>query len=255
MFKAFPPLNALRFTVVALTIGLATLARADGPSFGDYKAKGFLSDYSHIKADGENGKVYRYRAPSVDASRYHKLMIERIRIWLKPGTEDNGIDPAELKELVDYFHKAIVEAVQDAYPVVDEPGPDVLRVRIAVTDIVPNKVEASVVSLVVPYLWVGEASAGAAKGEPGSTPFVGEATLELEALDSVNGEQVAAYIETRVGKKYNWTEGVQKGVDAYLKAYSTWAYTKQSMDDWAQLIRTRLDAVHGKVKKAEAQSQ
>jgi len=143
--------------------------------------------------------------------------------------------------------------VQDSYPVVEEAGPDVLRVRIAVTDIVPNKVEATVVSLVVPYLWVGEAGAGAAEGEAGSTPFVGEATIELEALDSVSSKQVAAYIETRVGKKYVWTEGVQKGVDSYLKAYSTWAYTKQSMDAWAQLIRTRLDAVHGKTEKVASQ--
>lgn len=172
-------------------------------------------------------------------------------MWLKPGSEENGIDPAELKELVDYFHKAIVEAVKDAYPVVDEPAPDVLRVRIAVTDIVPNKVEATVVSLVVPYLWVGEASAGAAQGEAGSTPFVGEATIELEALDSVSSRQVAAYIETRVGKKYTWTEGVEKGVGDYLKAYTTWAYTQQSMDAWAKLMRTRLDAVHGKVAKGD----
>ncbi|HSH06695.1 MAG TPA: DUF3313 domain-containing protein [Burkholderiales bacterium] len=238
---------------VVLALGLAPLAHADNPTFGEYTAKGFLSDYSNIKADGDNGRIYRYRAPGIDAARYKKLMIERIRVWLKPGTEDRGIDPAELKELVDYFHKTIVEKVQDAYPVVEEAGPDVLRVRLAVTDIVPNKVEATVVSLVVPYLWMGEAGAGAAKGEAGSTPFVGEATIELEALDSVSGEQVAAYIETRVGKKYVWTEGVQKGVDSYLKAYSTWAYTKQSMDGWAALVRTRLDAVHGKAKKAEAQ--
>ena len=247
------PLNVLRVAAIALALGLAPLAHAEQPTFGEYTAKGFLSDYSNIKADGDNGKVYRYRAPDVDATRYKKLMIERIRVWLKPGTEDRGIDPAELKELVDYFHKAIVEKVQDAYPVVEEAGPDVLRVRIAVTDIVPNKVEATVVSLVVPYLWVGEAGAGAAEGEAGSTPFVGEATIELEALDSVSSKQVAAYIETRVGKKYVWTEGVQKGVDSYLKAYSTWAYTKQSMDAWAQLIRTRLDAVHGKTEKVASQ--
>lgn len=252
MFKAVSIGKALRRASLALAIGLAGLAHADNPSFGDYKAKGFLSDYAKLEADGENGKLYRFRAPDSRTSGYRKLMIERIRVWLKPGSEANGIDPAELKELVDYFHRALVDAVKDAYPVVEAPGPDVLRLRIAVTDIVPNKVEATVVALVVPYLWVGEAGAGAAQGEAGSTPFVGEATIELEALDSVSGEQVAAYIETRVGKKYVWTEGVQKGVDSYLKAYSTWAYTKQSMDAWAQLIRTRLDAVHGRTQKTAA---
>ena len=238
--------------VLLLAVNLTATARADQPSFGEYKAKGFLTSYSNIKAKEGEDRVYRYVNPAVDASRYKKLMIERIRIWLKPGTEDRGIDPAELKELVDYFHKAIVEAVQDSYPVVEEPGPDVLRVRIAVTNVVPNKVEASVVSLVVPYLWVGEAGAGAATGAPGSTPFVGEATIEFEALDSASSEQVAAFIGTRIGKKYAWDEGVQRTVDAYLKAYSTWAYTKESMDAWAQRLRAWLDTVHGRPQKTAA---
>jgi hypothetical protein len=49
-----------------------------------------------------------------------------------------------------------------------------------------------------------------------------------------------------MGKKYNWTQGVDTAAKDYLKAYCTWAYTKQAMDHWAQLIRKRLDAAHGK---------
>ena len=139
-----------------------------------------------------------------------------------------------------------VKAVEGADPVVREPGPDVLRLRIAITDLVPNAPEASVVSLVVPFMWVGEAGAGAAKGQVGSTPFLGEATVEAEALDSESSKQVAAYIEERVGKKYNWTHGVDTAVKDYLKAYSTWAYTKQAMDQWAQQLRQSLDEWHGK---------
>jgi arylsulfatase A-like enzyme len=60
--------------------------------------------------------------------------------------------------------------------------------------------------------WVADAGAGAAQGKAGSTAFVGHASNELEALDSVSSEQVAADIETRMGKKYNWTEGVGTGV-------------------------------------------
>jgi len=150
---------------------------------------------------------------------------------------------------VDYFHQAIVKAVSDAYPVVTEPGPDVLRLRIAVTDLVPNKPKASVVSLMVPFVWLGEAGAGVAQDEAGSTPFVGEATVEIEDLDSESSKQVAAFIETRIGKKYHWTKGVATGVSDYVKAYSTWAYTEQAMDYWAQLIRERIDKAQGKAPK------
>ena len=147
--------------------------------------------------------------------------------------------------LTDYFYEAIKKAVGDAYPMVTKAGPDVLRLRVAITDLVPNKPEASVTSLVVPFAWIGDAGSGVAKGEVGSTMFTGEATIEMEVLDSVSSKQLAAHIETETGKKYNYTEGVAKGVKSYLGAYSKWKYTKQAMDDWALLLRQRLDTAHG----------
>jgi hypothetical protein len=228
-----------------LAAGVALAASPQAPRFGDYQAKGFLSDYSGIKPVGGDSNAYRYRNPKVDVSKYNKLIIDRIKIWVKDDAAYKGVDPAEMKELVDYFHQAIVKAVGPAYPVVDKPGPDVLHLRIAVTDVVPNKPEASVVTLVVPFLWIGEAGAGAAEGKAGSTPFVGEATVEMEALDSETHTRVASFIERRAAKKYNWNQGVEKGVTSYMKAYSTWDYTKEAFDYWAKLLRERLDAAHG----------
>jgi hypothetical protein len=75
--------------------------------------------------------------------------------------------------------------------------------------------------------------------------FVSEASVK-EALDSVSNEQIAAYVDTRIPKKYNWTEGVGQGVTDYVNAYSTWAYVKQSMDVWAKVVRERIDTAHGR---------
>jgi hypothetical protein len=220
--------------------------QAESAPFGDYEPKGFLSDYSKFEPEGGDSEAYVYKNPGIDRSRYNKVMVDRIKMFLAEDADYKGIDPTELKELADYFHEAIVKALGPEYPVVEEAGPDVVRLRIAVTDIIPTKPEASVVTLVVPFLWAGEAGAGVAEGEAGSTPFVGEATVEMEALDSSSSEQIGAYIEHRLGKKYHWTKGVDTAVKDYLKAYSTWAYTKQAMDVWAQLVRQRMDEMHGK---------
>jgi len=229
-----------------LALPLATAQAADAPKFGEYQTKGFLTDYVKLAPVPDGNGAYRYRNPEAKFGSYKKLLVDRIKVWFKDDSEYKGIDPDELKMLTDYFYKAIEKAVGDEYPMVAEPGPDVLRLRVAVTDLVPNRPEASVTSLVVPFLWMGEAGAGAVAREPGSTPFTGEATIEFEALDSVSSQQLAAYIETRVGKKYVWTEGVGKGVSSYVKAYSKWDYTKRSMDEWAQLLRQRLDEAQGK---------
>ncbi len=240
------------FSLIALTFMhcsfLAVGVAADSsphPKFGDYQTKGFLSDYSNLELQPGTDDMFFYQEPKTDFSQYNKLMVERIKVWFKEDAEYKGIDPAEIKELTDYFHKAIVEAVGDNYPIVREPGPDVLRLRIAMTDLVPNKPSASLVTLVVPFLWVAEAGSGVATDEAGSTPFVGEVTIELEALDSQSNRQIAAFIERKIGLKYHWTEGVATAATDYLKAYSTWAYTKQAMDHWAQAIRDHLDKAHG----------
>jgi hypothetical protein len=229
---------------VAATAETAPAASTE-PMFGDYQAKGFLSDYSKISTTKDAEGSYEYVDSTVDFSKYNKLLVDRIKIFFKDDSEYKGIDPDELKVLTDYFYEAINKEVGDAYPLVKEPGPDVMRLRVAVTDLVPNKPEASVVTLVIPFAWVADAGSGVAKGETGSTVFTGEATVEVEVLDSVSSQQIVAHIETEAGKKYNWAKGVTKGVTGYMNAYSKWNYTKAAMDDWAHLLRVRLDEAHG----------
>ncbi len=62
-----------------------------------------------------------------------------------------------------------------------EAVPDILRLRVAVTDLVPIKPEVSVTTLVIPFAWLADAGSRIAKGETGSTVFTGEATVEIEA--------------------------------------------------------------------------
>jgi len=239
---ALSALFALPVTTMAETTKTTTT-----PVFGDYQAVGFLSDYSKIphtkNADGD----YVYVDEQVEFNTYNKLLVDRIKIWFKEDSKYKGIDPDELKVLTDYFYDAINKAVGDAYPLVKEPGPGVLRMRIAITDLEPNQPMASVATLAVPFAWVADAGSGVVTGkETGSTVFTGHATIEVEALDSVSSEQLAAAIETESGKKYNWTHGVTEGVTGYVDAYSKWAYTKKAMDDWAHQLRVRLDEFNGK---------
>jgi hypothetical protein len=230
-------------TAACLTLSLGTSAEtgSDSPKLGEYQTKGFLTDYSKLPAKPDEDGAYHYHDPQADFGKYKKLLVDRIRIWFKDDADYKGIDPEELKTLTDYFYQAIEKAMGDDYPLVTEPGPDVLRLRIAVTDLVPNKPQASVTSLIVPFLWVGEATAGAATRQVGTTPFTGEATIEMEALDSVSSNQLGAFIETRLGKKFAWDEGISEGVTSYLDAYAKWDYTEKAMDQWAQRLRTRLD--------------
>jgi len=230
----------------AITTSAVHAADSSSPKLGDYQTVGFLSDYSKLKPEGGDSDAYALQASPEVGGKYNKVMLDRVKIFFADQSEYKGVDPTDLKALTDYFHHALVKALGSAYPVVTEAGPDVLRLRIAVTNVTANKPAASLVTLAVPFLWVADAGTGVAKGHTGSTAFVGKASIEAEALDSVSNQQVAAYVETEIPKKYNWTHGLAKGVTSYADAYSTWAYTKEAMDIWAKHIRERMDAVHGK---------
>ncbi|MBA4417226.1 MAG: hypothetical protein C0392_04855 [Syntrophus sp. (in: bacteria)] len=220
----------------------------------EYKYSGFLSDYSHLKPALDKSGAEVYLKADLDLKSYNKVLLDRIIVWYSHDADYKGIDPTELKALTDYFHEAVVKALGSDYPVVTEPGPGVLRIRIAITELVATKPLASVVVLVTPYATIADLASGAVtKGGVGSSPYVGDAAIEVEFLDGQTNEQLIAYVERRIGKKYNvdLSEGpvkaVSTGAVSYGKAYTTWGYTKDAFDYWAKKLRKRLDEAHGKV--------
>ncbi|QQS53634.1 MAG: DUF3313 domain-containing protein [Candidatus Competibacteraceae bacterium] len=241
------------FSVVVLCGALSAGCASTPASDNESTPTGFLSDYSKLEPDTEDPGARIYLKADVDWKKYDKIMLDRIQIWLKDDADYKGIDPTQLKALTDYFQQAIVKALEPTYPVVTQPGPDVLRVRIAITDLIPTKPEMSVVALVVPYATVADLASG---GGTGSTPYLGQTAIEAEFLDSRSNQALAAYVDREIGKKYDvdLSQGVgsavEKGVSSYTKAYSTWAYAEAAFDAWAGRLRQRLDQAHGRTAPA-----
>jgi len=225
---------------------------AETKHLSGYKYAGFLSDYSKLKPAPDGSEAMVWYNHGIDFKTYDRILLERLNFFYKDDAEYKGIDPTDLKALADYFHNTFLKNSGNIYPLVDEPGPGVLRIRAAITDIVPNKPSVSVVTLVVPYLTVADVGTStAAKGGVGSNFYVGSTTIEVEFLDGATNEQVAAYVDRYYPKKYdvNLKKGpvnaVTHGFGQYFKAYSTWAYTKDAFDFWALRLRQKLDEAHG----------
>ena len=116
----------------------------------DVKQTGFLGDYGQLKSGGDDRAALIYVNPDVDFKPYTKLMFERVSVFLSPTSESREIDPTILKELTDFYQNALFEAVKDGYEVVDQPGPDVLWVRVAITDVVPSNPTSNTLSSIIP---------------------------------------------------------------------------------------------------------
>jgi len=218
------------------------------------KDAGFLPDYSKFAPASDGSGAEAWQEPNTELKKYNKILFERILVWYKNDAEFKGIDPTALKALVDYFHSAIVKQLGNTYPVVNEPGPDVMRIRIAITQLVPTQTEMSMVMTAVPFGEVGDLASGALVkgGSLGSAPYLGDAAIEAMGVDSMTGNLLLEYVERRMGQKYDVDlnkgaeSAVTTGYSNYFKSFTSWGYTKEAFDYWAQKFRKKLDEIHGK---------
>jgi hypothetical protein len=208
--------------------GVVLLAGCAASGMKTVERTGFLANYDQLAPGGDDRAALVYFKPGVDYKAYNKLMFERIVVLLSDSAESRSIDPALMKALTDYYQNALFAAVKGGYEVVDQPGPGVLRVRVAITQLKPSNPTANTLSTIVP---VGMVVSGASKAVSGDNLGTGEASTEIEVLDSVSGERLAAAVDRRQGGK-----GVFRG---------KWEDTKEAFDFWAKRFRQRLDAVRG----------
>lgn len=192
---------------------------------------GFLDPYPDFKKGAKDFDLVWFKE-GTDFSSYDKVLVEPVVFFLKDDAGYKGINADELKKLSDAFHKAFVTAMDGAYPLVNQPGPGVLRIRAALTELVPNKPVVGGVLAVVP----GGSLAYAVLPEKYNN--IGSATVEVEFLDSVTGERLAAGIDRRVGKKKEIFSGME-----------TWGHVEKAFGVWSRDFRTWFDEKHGKVAK------
>ncbi len=214
--------------LLLLTSGLLAGCATTMPTASEVPS-GFLKTYPPFQPGPADGVDKLYTKPGMDLSKYRRVMVDEAKFFLKKGSADQGIQASELKELADTFHKSVFESLGNAYPLVSEPGPDVLRIRLAITDIETSNPAMSGITTVLP---VGLAVSVAKKAATGSYTGVGGASMEVEFLDSVTGERQAAAIDTFNGSK--------------MSGFSKLGATKEAFAFWAKRLRVTLDKAHGK---------
>ena len=224
----------LTTTVIAMSIALlAVRSEAKEPKpEKPIKYSGFLDPYPDLQK-GKRFDLVWFKE-GADFSKYNKLMVEPVVFFLSDQAKYKGIHADELKKISDSFSKAFSDALNEAYPLVDKPGPDVLHVRAALTEIVPNKPAVSAACAIIP----GGSLAFVVLPEKYNN--IGSATIEVEFLDSESGERIAAGIDRRAGKMTEVVSGM-----------STWGHVEKAFKEWAANLKLFLDEKHGKETQEE----
>ena len=217
-------------------LSVGNVSAADKPEHS-----GFLGDYSQLQSRPDSKMLYNYvyEKPGTDFSQYNKFLIEAVTVFPSKKADFKGINANDLTLLQQYFHDAVAKALteNDGYQVVEEPGPGVVLIRAAFTDLAPVNPAMNTVTSIIPQMRLTSGIIGAATG---SNLFVGQIGMELEFLDAQSNERIAAAVTKQTGKKYIPFTGKK------FEPTSTWGQVQQEMDYLAQKLRKRVDTLHGK---------
>ena len=213
---------------------------------------GFLSNYSKLKPVAAMQGIECWRDTRFDSKKYKKIQITPIVVSLvAPKDSKDGkvpaVDPADLKQLTDYFYETLQGALKPQIQLVTQPGAGVAVLRIALTDLVPTSVPGSVAGTLIPYAFIAEASSGKVTGRPaGSTPYLGETGMEMQFRDGANGAVLAECRDTEIGRKYaaelnaGAAQAAQTWANGYMSSFQSWGYAKAAFNKWSVLVAKRV---------------
>ena len=191
---------------------------------------GFLGDYSDFVRASDESETLIYERPGLDLRPYKRVLLDPVQVALAPEAADRPVNPAQLTALAKYLEDAIVIALRDAYPLAEEPGEDVLRLRAALVDVIPTRPALNTVgTLALP----ARAASAAKRAITGTDLFVGQVAIEAELLDSQTGERLLAIVDRKAGGKFRLKEGM-----------TTWGQVARGLREWAVQFRLRMDREH-----------
>jgi len=218
-------------TVVAALLALSLVGpgcAATRSRRGEPENAGFLQDYSQLMPNPDYPAAAVYIRPGVQWSSYNAVQLDSVGLWV--GEDTKNLSPEDQQMLTDTLYKTLYDELSKYFVMVKQPGPNTLRIRAALTQAQGAKVGLRVITTIVPQLRMAGALVGLA-GDTATT--VGSATVEMEVLDSVTNQRLAAAVDARAGTKVLFAK----------RAYSTWGDVQTACQYWSGRITWQLARV------------
>jgi len=194
----------------------------------DHDAAGFLTDEVYSKLEPTDDSLRAglgYLNTGMDISRHDKILLDPVVSFVGEDPAD-AIDAEDAQTLVNNFHALLASEFSKDYQLVATPGPDTLRVQIAIVRATKSSVAMDTISTIVPVGVVATKMASYVTGKPS---FTGQLKIEFEVRDADTRELLGAGIDSRAGGKV-----------LNEKQLSGWADVDKIMKLYAQLMRHQL---------------
>lgn len=191
---------------------------------------GFLGpDASKLAPGPEGGAALVWINPNAQWSSYTRVQLLPVEFW---AAADSKVSPDDQKVLTGYFYNTLQTNLAKNFTLVNQPGPGVMTLRVALMDATTATPALRTISVVVPQARILNAAQSLATD---SYAFVGSAEAEMKVTDSVNGELLAEAVDKQAG-----------GMGLKGAASFKWGDAQNAMDYWAQKGPARILQLQGK---------
>jgi hypothetical protein len=183
------------------------------------------NDCSLLTTGGKDQAGMRYVNPAAKWSQYNKVLIDPVTYW---GGDSTKLSASDQQMLVNYFSQQLKEKLGEKFQIVNQPGPGVMKLDVALTDAETATPVMRSISMIVPQAHM---LANLKYLATGSMPFVGAAQAEAKITDSTSGQILAMAVDKRIGGG-SFTTGFQW----------QWGDAENAVNHWAELMADRLSA-------------
>jgi Protein of unknown function (DUF3313) len=187
-------------------------------------ASGFLGpDYARLTPGGKDQTSLRYVNPSAQWTQYTKILVMPVSFW---GDEATKIPLADQQALCNFLYQALRDQLGKKFRLVEQPGPGVMVVQVALTDVAAATPVLRSVTMVIPQ---ARALSTLKYLATGTYPFVGAAQAEAKITDGGTGELLGEWVDKRVG-----------GGNIQTAAQWQWGDVENVMNAWAAMAAEKL---------------
>jgi hypothetical protein len=171
--------------------------------------------YPTLYVSPDNSNVLVFAKPHLDLSAYRSIHIDPITVKL-PADAAGDAD-----QVASYLDAQLRANLSKSFTLVDQPGPDVLRLRFSVVGAEPTS-KAQMVMMVPPFSMVNMVSPKGA--------FIGSVTIGGEVFEGTAKEASAAFL----------VYGSRPGIDATVQ-FRRWDAAKKVIDKFAERLAEDLE--------------
>jgi len=216
-----------RMAAPLLVLGLALLGACTTTQKAPVTlASGFLgADRAKLTVGGENQAGLRYVNPAAQWMQYKKVMVAPVTFW---GADTTKISATDQQTLVNYFQQQLREQLGKKFELVEQPGPGVMKVAVAMTDAEAATPVLRSISMIIPQAHMVSNLKYLATG---TFPFVGAAQAEVKITDAVSGVTLAAAVDKQLG-----------GGSIEAGFQWEWGDAENAINNWSERLADKLAA-------------